>query len=193
MFPLERSIKARTAEALATIIFERGGYRLARFGIEELFREVKLLSDSDYLRLNLDGRLRALPDFLVSTPSMDVAHQVEVKFRSNVGQAARDELAMALSRQREFWPQTCVLLLVGKSSNGPNAKFFQDYVRVIDTSVTPEEISRKRPDNEFWKSLPQIADIFPLVKKSDFELDSVLPFLREMTKLNGTPGSASTA
>ncbi|GAB3785424.1 hypothetical protein [Dyella agri] len=187
MFPLERSIKGRTAEAIATIIFERGGYRLARFGIEELFREVKLLGDAEYQLLNLDPRLRSLPDFLVSTQNLDAAFQVEVKFRSNLYQEVREELAATMQGQRDNWPNTHVLLLVGYSPNGSNAKFFQDYVRIVPPSVSIEFIAEKQWHNQFWSQLPQVADVFPLIKKSDFDLDSVVPFLQELTKLgNGS-------
>ena len=185
MFPLERSIKGRTSEAIATIIFERGGYRLARFGIEELFREVKLLSDGEYARLGLDRRLRSLPDFLVSDPALSVVHQVEVKFRSNLYQKTRDELALKLAVQRDDWPNSYVLLMVGHSPVGSSAAFFQDYVRILPPENTASWVAEKRTHTQFWLDLPQVADVFPLVKKSDFDLDTVVPFLRELTKLNG--------
>jgi hypothetical protein len=183
MFPIERSIKGRTAEAIATIIFERGGYRLARFGIEELFREVKVLSDAEYTKLNLDQRLKSLPDFLVSTPNLDSVFQVEVKFRTNLYQHTRDELAATLQRQRVSWPNTHMLLLVGHSPNGKGAAFFQDYVRVITPAMAVTLIEQKQTHDRFWAGLPQVADVFPLIKRSDFDLDSIVPFLRELTKL----------
>jgi hypothetical protein len=185
MFLIERSIKGRTAEAIATIIFERGGYRLARFGIEELFREVKMLTDVEYTKLNLDHRLRSLPDFLVSTPNLDSAFQVEVKFRTNLYQQTRDELAGTLQKQRDNWPNTYLLLLVGHSPNGKGALFFQDYVRVVPPATSVEAIGKKQTHGQFWGGLPQVADVFPLIKKSDFDLDSVVPFLQELTKLSG--------
>ncbi len=184
MFPLERSIKGRTAEAIANIIFERGGYRLAHFGIEELFREVKLLSDAQYNKLSLDPRLRALPDFLISTPDLNKAYQVEVKFRRNLDQNVRSELAIKLGQQRSHWPNMIVLLLAGEAPGGPTMKYFQNYVRVINNSVTADIISKKMSAYEFWEKLPTVQSAFPLIAKSDFKLDSVVPLLQQLAKID---------
>ena len=58
-------------------LFERGGYRVTRLGIEELFWEVKHNNLEQYLGLNLPLPLRYLPDPLVAELDMSNAFMVE--------------------------------------------------------------------------------------------------------------------
>jgi hypothetical protein len=69
------------AERILVTLLERGGYRVTRLGIEEIFDEIKLLDQREYLDLGLPPALRALPDILVADPQVSWAALVEIKFR----------------------------------------------------------------------------------------------------------------
>ncbi len=66
--PLEFTniIKGLVTQTLLLALFERGGYRVTRMGIEELFAEVKHIDMQQYLSLNLPLQVRYLPDLLVT-------------------------------------------------------------------------------------------------------------------------------
>jgi hypothetical protein len=77
-------VKGQITQSLVKVLFERAGYRVVRFGIEELFQEVIHLDASRYERLGLPPSLRMLPDLLIADTKLDKAFLVEVKFRSEI-------------------------------------------------------------------------------------------------------------
>src|ERR1700733_14038557 len=101
-FSLANILRGRLAERILTILLERGGYRVTRLGIEELFDEVKYLDRERYLALGLPQQLRTLPDLLVADPGVTWARLLEVKFRHSFGRNTADELFATLSEQRGF-------------------------------------------------------------------------------------------
>ncbi len=67
-FPLTNLLRGRMAERILTVLSERGGYRVTRLGIEELFgrsdekigehpKLLKYLDQEEYLALGLPGTL----------------------------------------------------------------------------------------------------------------------------------------
>jgi len=177
---IERSLKGKTTEALANLLFERGGYRVARLGIEELFREVKVLDSVQYKALSLEPALRSLPDLLVSDPSLTVAYQVEIKFRSKFDFPVRKLLADVIDEQRVNWPKTYILLFVGLSPQGPKSKFFQNYVKVIPPEFCTTKMREFCKDSEFWMQLPTVQEAFGVLEKNDFEVDMLVPLLQKL-------------
>ena len=91
-------LKGRVAERILVTLLERGGYRVTRIGVEELFDEVKYLELPAYLRLGLPEALRALPDLLVADPSVSWARLIEV--RSTLAGNLNASVALRLHRQR---------------------------------------------------------------------------------------------
>ena len=57
------------------------GYRVTRFGIEELITEIKHIVYKQYMGLGLPEALRFLPDLLVADLEMENAYLAEVKYR----------------------------------------------------------------------------------------------------------------
>lgn len=55
---------------------------------------------------------------------------IEVKFRSVFSQETAIELFETLTYQRRYWPQAHVVIVLGEPFQ-PEAKFHQDYIRVI--------------------------------------------------------------
>jgi len=166
--PLVNVMRGRLAERILTILLERGGYRVTRLGIEELFDEVKQLNIERYLGLGLPERLRTLPDLLVADAGVTWARLVEVKFRKCFNQATANELLATLTYQRRFWPESFMVIIRGQAI-WSDARFHQDYIRV----VPPEETWRLEgprgtdiPDEEdaaadlMWQQLPMLTSLF---------------------------------
>lgn len=177
---IARSLKGKTTETLANIIFERGGYRVARVGIEELFREVKVLNAEQYASLNLEPALRTIPDLIISDHNLSVAFQVEIKFRSVLDFESRRLLASIVDRQRMHWPNTHYIIFVGRSPRGLRSKYFQDYVKVITPNIDTIKMREFCVDSKFWDGLPTVQEVFPGLKKSDFALDVLVPILQKL-------------
>lgn len=177
---IERSLKGKMTEALANLLFERGGYRVARLGVEELFREIKVLTAEQYKALSLEPVLRSIPDLLVSDPNLTIAYQVEIKFRSNFNVSVRRALADVIDEQRKHWPRTYILLFVGLSPKGPKSKYFQNYVKVIPPELNTTEMREFIKDSEFWEKLQTVQEAFNILKKKDFEVDMLVPLLQKL-------------
>jgi len=179
---IERTLKGRTTEALAVLIFERGLYRVAKVGIEELLREIKVIPKDQYAKLGLEISLRSMPDLLVTDTDMSVAYQVEIKFRGDFSGITRGSLADTIDEQRKLWPNTYVLLMLGSCGWNKNAKFFQDYVRVIPPTFNTMELREKVYDIRVWEKLSVVGDVFTGLKKSDFAVDILVPLLRTLNE-----------
>lgn len=161
-------VKGQITQTLMKVLLERAGYRVARFGIEELFQEVVHLSPQQYQTLGLSPALRLLPDLLVTDLNIERAFLVEVKFRSSITRDSLQSLHAKLTEQSKFWPEMYTVLLTS-TTRRDNAKFHQDYIRVL----RPRELDRLLP-NQFqieharsenlghllWKKLDQLQEVF---------------------------------
>jgi hypothetical protein len=128
-------LRGRIAERILVTLLERGGYRVTRLGIEELFDEVKYLPQSEYLALHLPVELRTLPDLLVADAKVSWAKLVEVKFRRAFTKEVAEELHATLSEQRRYWKDSYAVIMIGEAFDKTH-RFHQDYVRVIPPGET---------------------------------------------------------
>ncbi|PLA73971.1 hypothetical protein CYQ88_08380 [Hydrogenovibrio sp. SC-1] len=141
-------VKGQVAQSLVKTIFETGGYRVSRLGVEEVFKEVTHLEYRQYQALKLPLALRTLPDFLVATPDIDKAWLLEVKFRSNFDNDTITELHETLSKQFNYWDDAVAVILIGTHPcEEKSGKFIQDYMRVITKDslnelIKPRDIHR---------------------------------------------------
>jgi len=180
---IERSLKGKTTEALANLIFERGSYRVARVGIEELFREVKVINAEKYKQLGLDEALRTMPDLLVTDYNVSKAFQVEIKFRADFSGKTRCALADLLAEQRTHWRETYVIVMLGSCPGNNSTSFYQDFVRVIKPDFSLDDLKPKVLDSEIWNKLSDLRDVFvnlKNLKKSAFEIDALVPLLKTL-------------
>lgn len=173
-FSLANLLRGHLAERILTVLLDHAGYRVTRLGIEELFDEVKHLDREHYLALGLPEQLRTLPDLLVADPGVTWAKLIEVKFRRTFGRNTADELFATLTEQRCFWPQSYAVIIVGEPFL-PEARFHQDYIRVIPPGETallagPRGIDIPTDErgamNLLWEQLPMLTSIF---RFRDFE------------------------
>jgi len=183
-------VKGAITQTLVTAILERGGYRVTRLGIEELFGEIKHLDLKQYMKLNLPLELRTLPDLLVADSSARKAFLVEVKFRREFDEISVKWLHDDLIEQRKYWPQAYAVILVSNSLI-PDGKFHQDYIRVLkpsdDLSIL---LDRTVPLLKRWDKLHHMQRVFTQFNADQYILDvqksadSITQTLRDLSKLN---------
>jgi hypothetical protein len=147
---------------------ERGGYRVTRLGVEEVFDEVKYLGREQYLALGLPDGIRTLPDLLVTDPGVTWARLIEVKFRRRFDRRTAGELIDELTEQRRFWPESSAVILLGQPFF-PDARFHQDFMRVVPPGESQIlfEASRVNPAADesalmqlLWERLPMLTSMF---------------------------------
>jgi hypothetical protein len=182
-------VKGQVTQTLLATLCERAGYRVTRLGVEELVTEVKFASYDEYRDLGLPAALRYLPDFLIAEPRLQAAFMVEVKFRSSLSRATIADLHAELSRQREHWPNSYAVVMLGHSINGNQNPFHQDYVRV----VRPDDLAKLLvPEGSWvghhWRTLPHLPDVFSRMSGS-LELqqnaDLITSTLEQLCQLEG--------
>jgi hypothetical protein len=161
-------LKGRIAERIIITLLERGGFRVTRLGIEELFDEIKLLSRDEYLKLGLPAQLRALPDILIADPRVSWAKMLEIKFRRAFDAEAAKELSYTLTEQRKYWPDAWAVVMIAEPFVA-GGRFHQDYIRLIgpgDLSKLTDPVPPIRGEDERgaasrrWESLPMLTKLF---------------------------------
>lgn len=166
--PFASVLRGRVAERILVSLLERGGFRVTRLGIEELFDEIKYLNLQDYLALGLPKALRALPDLLVADSTVQWAALVEVKFRRAFDDEVARELHSTLTDQREYWPASYAVIIISEPFVD-GGRFHQDYIRVVEPDKTdkllwrppsPDKRSERDRMQAVWDSLPTILKLF---------------------------------
>jgi hypothetical protein len=158
-------LKGRLAERIIVTLLERGGFRVTRLGIEELFDEVKYLDRQQYLKLGLPPQLRSLPDLLIADPKVTWAKMLEIKFRRRFDIESIRLLHSTLAEQRRSWPDCWAVILIAEPFL-QGGRFHQDYIRLLG----PNDLERLTPtiwkpdDPQFaenvWNSLPMLNKLF---------------------------------
>jgi len=167
-------LKGRGAERILVTLLERGGYRVTRLGVEELFDEVKYLELPAYLQLGLPEALRALPDLLVADPGVSWARLIEVKFRRRFDRQGAEELYAALAYQRKWWSESHAVVMIAEPFVA-GGRFHQDHIRVIPAREEnalrfPAPVghqSENQVAETVWNQLPMLTRLF---KFQDFEV-----------------------
>lgn len=161
-------LKGRLGERIIVSLLERGGFRVTRLGIEEIFDEIHYLPKDQYLALNLPPQLRALPDILITDTQVSWAAMIEIKFRRRFDAETVRELHWTLSKQREHWPQSWAVIMIAEPFVD-NGRFHQDYIRMIGPddlqklvtplSGPPVDDERRRMER-YWDRLPMLTKLF---------------------------------
>lgn len=200
-FQFGNVLRGRMAERILVTLLERGGYRVTRLGIEEIFDEIKILGQKDYLALGLPEALRALPDILVADPKVTWAALVEIKYRRRFDEEIARELHATLTAQRCHWPSSNALVMIGEPFV-EGQRFHQDFIRLIRPAETerllwrPSNIAdEKLRMRTVWEAFPTMASLFKAEhlygaeeeiarKRWDFfaNMDYITQALKELTK-----------
>ena len=185
--PLEFTnvIKGAVTQNTLAVLFEQGGYRVTRLGIEELFGEVKYLDANEYFGLNLPSVLRYLPDLLIANLNMTNAFMVEVKYRRQFSPAA---LHSDLSEQFKYWPQTHVVTMISEPLPPRlDASFHQDFIRVIRQEDLGALVAHGSNTAEIWDKLPHLHQAFKALNQDAAVFqkcaDALTQTIKDLSKL----------
>lgn len=159
------TVKAQITQTVLTALLERCGYRVTRFGIEELFGEVKYKELAQYRELALPEQLRCLPDLLVVSPTEERALLVEVKYRRSFDEQSARNLSAKLERQRRHWPEAYAVLMIAEPFR-IDGKFHQDYIRVLPLQETARLIDESLSPRQRWQRMPRLQDAFKAFSES---------------------------
>jgi hypothetical protein len=179
------TVKAQITQALLSTLLERGGYRVTRLGIEELFGEIKFKQLEEYQALKLPMQLRYLPDLLVASHELTEAFLVEVKFRRRFDERTAQAVFKKLERQRHFWPESYAVIMISEPSDKP-ARFHQDYIRVLPPGQTAMLVDQSCDPCRRWWRLPPLHRVFRKLGASQprrSEADFVIPALKSLARL----------
>ena|SRR3989337_4222181 len=181
-------LKGVVTQTLLMALLERGGYRVTRLGIEELFGEVKHIDIQQYLGLNLPLPLRYLPDLLVAEIDMTHVFLVEVKFRRAFDQNAVESLHEELKKQREHWPQAYAAIMIAEPVVA-DGKFHQDYVRLLKPHEHDILLDNRLSLDQRWERLHHLQRVFTRFNNERYILDvqksadSLTQTLHDLAKL----------
>jgi hypothetical protein len=159
-------VKAQITQTVLSALLERGGYRVTRLGIEELFGEVKFRERRQYQALELPKQLRYLPDLLVVSLGENLAFLVEVKFRRSFNDRSARGLFETLNRQRRYWPESYAVLMIAEPFIA-KARFHQDYIRVLPPRHTCRLVDDKLEPRQRWARLPHLHSVFKAFSSSE--------------------------
>jgi len=176
--------KAQITQTLLSSLLERGGYRVTKLGIEELFGEIKYLDLQSYMALNLPLQLRYLPDLLVANKETNKIRMIEVKFRKRFDETSANDLFGELTNQRQYWPQSYAVIIVAEPAI-PDGKFHQDYIRILEPNRTDWLIDQKFSITRRWERLAQIYHVFDDLGETKllYNADSITPALKQLSQL----------
>ena len=106
---IDRMIRGRTAENIASEMLREAGYSVYRFGYEGILQN---FTQKGLPRMKADNisakKIRSMPDFIVMNKEGDVFF-IEVKYRSN---GEEDQYFKEwLHKAVKYWPEAKILLL----------------------------------------------------------------------------------
>lgn len=183
--PFGDAVKAQITQTVLSTLLERGGYRVIRLGIEELFGEVKSRELEQYRALHLPLPLRYLPDLLVASLEASQTFLVEVKFRRRFDERSAHALCAQLERQRRYWPESYAVLMISEPFVA-NGHFHQDFIRVLPPGATRLLVHEHLDPKRRWQNLPPLQHVFRKFSASATHqalADFVTLALRSLAKL----------
>ena len=142
-------LKGSVTQTLVKALLEDARYRTIPLGVEEVIREVSVLSQRDYSDLELPEVLRKMPDFFVADKDISKAWLVEVKYRKVWNDEARRKLGKQILEQVKVWNPLFLTVFLGNSVRPGNNNPVHS-IGVIKLTcergkivfITPDEIGR---------------------------------------------------
>jgi hypothetical protein len=167
-------IKGSVTQSLLRALLEDSGYRIVPFGIEEVWRELSLLSESEYLALRLPIKLRQLQDFFVASQSFKRTWLVEVKYRKEWSEEVRETLGLQLKDQVASWSPLYLMMFLGKAAKRnagtPSAWMGMLRLEVEDGELVARSLDGTRStswDKVTWETFCRIQSVFTTLSDRD--------------------------
>lgn len=107
-------LKGSVTQTLLKALLEDAGYQIVPLGIEEVIREVKTLSGSEYTKLGLPDVLRKMPDFFIADKNFTETWLIEVKYRKQWNEGTRTALKHEIEPQVKIWQPVYLVLFLGE-------------------------------------------------------------------------------
>jgi len=192
-FEFTNTLKGVVTQSILKALLERGGYRVTRLEIEELFSEIKHIDLQQYQSLNLPLQLRFLPDLLVAEVDMTHVFMVEVKFRSRFDEYSAHSLFDELERQRKYWEQSYAVIMIAESFV-TDRQYHQDFIRVVRPQMHNILIDNNLSLEQRWNSLEHLQRVFKRFNNDKYiydiqkSADTLTQTLKDLAKLQSPNG-----
>jgi hypothetical protein len=183
-------VKGQVTQTILQSVLERVGYRVRRFGVEELLPDLRG-SENVSIRSSLPERIRFLPDFLVLDPELGQVHLTEVKFRRRLSPVSLQSLLSEIALRCQYWPETETVLMVAEGAQ--DRGYHQDHIRVIRPTVDGDLKAAQVSPEEWWEQLPPLQNVYRrLFGSFDNQqiADSVTRPLRDLARIERPKTSA---
>lgn len=182
-------LKGSVTQTLVKALLEDAGYRTIPLGVEEVIREVSVLSNREYSNIELPEILRKMPDFFVADEGISKAWLVEVKYRKVWSNQVRQKLGEQILEQVKFWNPLFLTVLLGNSVKPDNdspvhsigvAKLTYERGKIV--CVISDDRKHKDWSEVTWSDFMRFQDVFRGVgsKWKDKTLMKVLVTLRSL-------------
>ena len=187
-FEFTNTLKGVVTQSILKALFERGGYRVTRLEIEELFSEIKHIDLQKYQKLNLPLQLRYMPDLLVAEIDMSHAFLVEVKFRKRFDENSAQSLFKELERQRKYWEQSYAVVMIAEPFVA-DRQYHQDFIRVVKPESHSILMDNRLSLAQRWDSLEHLQRVFKrfnndsIVHDVQKSADTLTQMLKDLAKL----------
>jgi hypothetical protein len=187
-FEFTNTLKGVVTQSILKALLERGGYRVTRLEIEELFSEIKHINLQQYQSLNLPLQLRFLPDLLVAEVDMTHVFMVEVKFRSRFDEYSAHSLFDELERQRTYWEQSYAVIMIAEPFI-TDGQYHQDFIRVVRPQLHKVLIDNNLSLQQRWNSLEHLQRVFKRFNNDKHaddiqkSADTLTQMLKDLAKL----------
>lgn len=182
-------LKGSLTQTLVKALLEDAGYRTIPLGVEEVIREVSVLSLRDYRGLELPQVLRKMPDYFVADDEISKAWLVEVKYRKVWNDEVRRKLGEQILEQVNVWKPLFLTVLLGNSVKPDNDSPVHSigvikltYERGKIVCITSDDKKHKDWSKVTWSDFQRFQDVFSGVgsKWKDQTIMKALCILRSL-------------
>ena len=187
-------LKGDITQVLIKTLLEDAGYHIVPLGIEEIIREVKVLTQEKYLSLSLPTSLTKLPDFFIADKDVSKACLLEVKYRNRWNDEVRRKLGQSLKPQVKEWNPLYLMIFLGepivKSAEQPTY-----WMRVARLSYRDGEMVVFNPHSDLvvkwnessWDDFDRVQDVFKNLREKELwfaqtiaKTKTILKWLKEL-------------
>lgn len=176
-------LKGQITQSLIECLLVDAGLRVVPLGIEQVIREVKLLSKEQYLAAGISPTLRSLPDFFIANSDMSRTWLLEVKYRRHWNEETRADLARSLFSQVKMWQPLHLAVFLGETNNNPS--FPNSYLRMLRLVIHEGAVCHHIAERKFRLGNKVIPESFVPVEGIDWLkmdlIQKVFPDISEQT------------
>ena len=184
-------LKGAVTQTLVKALLEDARYRTIPLGVEEVIREVSVLSRRDYSGLELPTVFRKMPDFFVADEDFSKAWLVEVKYRKVWDDEVRRKLGHEIFEQVKVWKPLFLTVFLGNSVKPGNDSPVHSigvikltYERGKIVCITPDEETHKDWSEVEWSDFRRFQDVFKGVS-SEWKNQTIMKALGILRSLKG--------